>query len=230
MNRNTFKIIAAITMAFDHVGLILLEPYSVSYYIFRGVGRIAFVLFAYMLVEGFFKTSNLKRYFIRLLAYASIIEIFIIGYYFISDNNYILEVNVIWPLVFGLGALILLKSKIIWIRLLSIGLVFLAEFLKIPYGAYGVLIIIVLALYRNPLTQLLFLVGINLVFIDFPLINFLDLAEHAKYNWIQWLSMVSFVFIYLYNGKKGKLNTKWFFYIFYPLHLGVIYGIYYFIS
>ncbi|XMB72139.1 TraX family protein [Mycoplasmatota bacterium WC30] len=230
MNRNTFKIIAAITMTFDHIGLVFLDPNSISFYIFRGIGRIAFVLFAYMIVEGFFKTSNLKRYFLRIFAYASIIEIFIIGYYFVSNNNYILEINVIWPLVFGLGALVLLKNNIIWIRLLSVGVVFLAEFIHIPYGAYGVLIIVILALYKNPLTQLLFLIGINLVFIDFPLLNYLGLAEYAKYGWIQWLSVLAFGFIYIYNGKKGKLNTKWFFYIFYPLHLGIIYLIYYLIN
>jgi len=214
-------------MTFDHIGVIMLEPDSLEYYIFRSIGRIAFVLFAYMIAEGFFKTKNLKSYFLRLFVYASIIEAFIIGYYFISGENYILGFNVIWPLVFGLGALLLLKNKSIWIRLISILVVFAAELLHIPYGGYGVLIIMVFGLYRNPLTQLLFVLGINLLFIDVPLLSYLDLASYAKYIWIQWFSMVAFAFILFYNGKKGKFRMKWFFYIFYPLHLGIIYLINY---
>lgn len=214
-------------MTFDHIGVIMLQPDSLEYYIFRSIGRIAFILFAYMIAEGFFKTKNLKNYFLRLLIYASIIEAFIIGFYFVTGENYILGYNVIWPLVFGLGALLLLKNKSIWIRFTSILVVFIAEFLHIPYGAYGVLIIMVFGLYRNPLTQLLLVAGINMLFIDYPLLAYLDLADYAKYVWIQWFSMAAFIFIFFYNGTKGKLRMKWFFYIFYPVHLGIIYFINY---
>ncbi|MCK4551684.1 MAG: hypothetical protein KAU02_02115 [Tenericutes bacterium] len=240
MNRNHIKFIAAFAMALDHIAVILFSPENfdfgvpLGYTILRIIGRIAFVLFAYMLVEGFFKTSNLKNYFFRLLIFAGVVEIFIIIIGIVSkDYSYIMKINVIWPLVFGLGSLMLLRSEKIYFRLLVIPIVFLAEFINISYGAYGVLLIMIFALYRNPITQVLFLLGMNLLFIDFPLYQLVDLSGFARYQGfmaIQWFSMLGFIFIFLYNGKKGKVNTKWFFYIFYPVHLGIIYGIYYLIS
>lgn len=239
MNRNAIKIIAAITMTLDHIGVAIFAPtmfetsYPLDYTILRVIGRIAFVLFAYMIAEGFLKTSNLKRYFLRLFVYAAGIELFIIGYSIVvGDYSNVMKMNVIWPLVFGLGALWLMKSQNIFIRLLSIPIVFLAEFINTPYGAYGVLIIMVFALYRNKLTQFLFVVGINLLFIQWPLYDLSNLEGLARYNdfmVIQWFSLLAFVFIFFYNGEKGKLNTKWFFYIFYPLHLGLIYLVSYLI-
>lgn len=226
MNRNTIKFIAAFTMVLDHVAVILLQPYTVTWFILRSIGRIAFVLFAYMIAEGFFKTRNLKMYFLRLFAFAAVIELFIIGYYFVTDINYILTTNVIWPLVFGLGGLMLLKHHSIWVRLLVVPLVFLAEFSGIPYGAYGTLMILIFGLYPNKLTQFIFVVGLNLVFIEVPFLQAAGLGQYARYQgsmWFQWFSLVAFIFVFLYNHQKGKWNTKWFFYIFYPLHLGLIY-------
>ena len=124
--------------------------------------------------------------------------------------------------------LILFSSKNIFIRLLSIGIIFLAEFIDIPYGAYGVLFIAVFGLYRNPITQFLFGIGLNLIFINKPLLDILNLTEYARYtSSIQWFSLLAFIFIFLYNGKKGKHESKWFFYIYYPSHLGVLIAISY---
>lgn len=235
MNRNHIKFIAAFTMTLDHIGVIMfsLENSPIIYTVLRVLGRIAFVLFAYMLVEGFFKTKNLKNYFLRLLVFAAGVEFFILMYGVVSkDYSGVMNINVLWPLVFGLGSLMLLKSEKIYIRLLIVPIILLAEFIDISYGAYGILLILVFAFYKNPITQVLFLLGLNLLFIDFPLYQLLNLSGFARYqgSWIQWFSMLGFIFIFLYNGQKGKLNTKWFFYIFYPLHLGIIYGIYYLIS
>lgn len=226
MNRNTIKFIAAFTMFLDHFAAWLLEPSSTIYLVFRILGRTAFVLFAYMLVEGFFKTSNLKKYFFRLLIFAATIEFVLLIFYAFTKENYLISFNVIWPLVFGLLGLILLKQDNIYMRLLVIPIVFIAEYINISYGAYGVLMILFFALYRNKVTQFILLIALNLLFIDVPLLSYIGLENYARYNgvmWIQWFSLVSFVFIFLYNSKKGKLNTKWFFYIFYPTHVGLIF-------
>ncbi|HPJ24045.1 MAG TPA: TraX family protein [Bacillota bacterium] len=229
MNRNLFKIIAAISMTADHVGMVLLPEDTIAYTILRSIGRIAYVMFAYMIAEGYFKTKNLKMYFLRLFAFASIIELFFFGYWLATGSNYTLlgtPENVIWPLVFGLGALILIGNKRIWVRLLSIGVVLLARYLNFPYADYGVLIIMVFGIYPNIFTQFLFLVGLNLIYIDMPFMNYADLTYFTRYReegWIQWFSLLAFIFIYFYNGKKGRISMKWFFYIFYPVHLGLIY-------
>ncbi len=240
MNRNIIKFIAAFTMTIDHIGVYFLEIESVEWYVFRSIGRIAFVLFAYMIAEGALKTSNIKKYFIRLLVFAGLIELFFIVLFFLTDLNYTIfggqPQNVIWPLVFGLTGLCLLRSDKIWIRLMCILPVVIAMSISIngvtyglntPYGAYGVLMIMFFGIYRNPFAQFLFVVGLNMIFIDVPVMNLLGLGERARYQgtWFQWFSLLAFIFIFLYNGKKGRLNTKWFFYIYYPLHIAVIFGL-----
>ncbi len=230
MNRSLVKYIALFTMTLDHIGVILLQSETMPYLILRSLGRIAFVLFAFMIAEGFHKSRDVNKYFLRLFIYASGIEFFILIYYLISNENYLFTVNVIWPLVFGLGALILLKNKNIWIRLLAIPIVFLAELLKIPYGAYGVMFIVVFGLYRNVFSQFLMAIGLNLIFITDPMLSWLGLSEYAKYPDLQWFSMLAFIFIFLYNGKKGPKEYKWLFYIYYPAHIVVLYAISYIIG
>ncbi len=226
MNHKTLKIIGIITMTLDHIGEILLPEASVPYLILRSIGRIAFVVFAYLISEGFAKTSNVRNYFLRLFLFAAGIELFVAGYYFVTGENYLMRVNVIWPLVFGLAALILLFDKRIYVRLLAIPIVFLAEYLNIQYGAYGVMLIVVFALNRNIVSQFLLTVGLNLIFINQPLLQLLDLSAYARYDsTIQWFSLLGFIFIFLYNGKMGKHESKWFFYIYYPAHLLVLFAI-----
>ncbi len=47
---------------------------------------------------------------------------------------------------------------------------------------------------------------------------------------IQWFGLLALPLLLLYNGKRGKYKMKYFFYIFYPTHLVILYGILYLIS
>ena len=46
-----------------------------------------------------------------------------------------------------------------------------------------------------------------------------------RYSGIQYFSLLSLLILVFYNNKKGKLNLKYLFYIFYPLHFVLLYGI-----
>ena len=65
------KWIAVLTMITDHVG----RMFFPDVHIFNIIGRIAFPLFAFLLIEGFVHTGNLKKYMLRMLIFACISEI-----------------------------------------------------------------------------------------------------------------------------------------------------------
>ena len=62
----TLKIIAMVTMVFDHIAVIFLTDYGNMYEAFRIVGRISFPIFCFVLVEGYFHTKNRMSYATRL--------------------------------------------------------------------------------------------------------------------------------------------------------------------
>lgn len=224
MSSRILKIIAIITMTIDHIGLYLMEYGTTYYYVFRAVGRIAYPLFAFFIAEGFFHSHNLKKYFLRLLAYALVVEIAIIVYSLITKDNQILIANVLWPLVMGLLCLILLSRKEWYLKIMVLPLLVLAEITQIPYGAYGIGTIIIFGIYRDFRLQALFIVIMSILFIDYPLLELIGAGSLAKYPWIQWFSVLALIPIYFYNGKLGR-SSKWFFYIYYPVHLGLILAI-----
>lgn len=221
MNARMLKLIAIITMTVDHIGLYLIEDPSLANDILRSIGRIAFPLFAYFIAVGFYKTSNIKRYFFRLLAYAVIVELCIVGYFLATGVNFIFEANVFWVLVIGLLSLILLSTGKWYYTILVVAMMFGSELLKMPYGAYGIGLIIVFGFYRNFYVQVLYFLGLNLIFTDYPFMWAIGAIEFAKYPWFQWFSMLAMIPIYFYNGQRGR-GSKWFFYLFYPVHLGAI--------
>jgi len=222
VNRFVFKIIAAATMVIDHFGLILLDDSTLIYSIFRIIGRVSFVMFAYMIAEGFFKTKDVKKYLLRLGLAAIILEVFIIIYYFISDVNMILSFNILWTLFAGLLSLYLFYHKNNYLKILVLPIVIISE-LFFSYGSYGVLMIIFFGMYQSKVKTLISVVFLNLIYITYPLAYFIQGYQFARFPVEQWFSLGAIVFIFLYNGLPGKYKLKWFFYLFYPGHLLLLY-------
>ena len=170
------KWIAIITMLIDHIGAALLElgllpkianavlggnsfDYVMADYHFwyrfddvlRAIGRLAFPLFCFLLVEGFLHTKNVKKYALRLGAFALISEI----PFDLTFNGTFLEAsyqNVFFTLFLGILVLIGLRyfeetlpSHIAWLRfVVALTGILLAAFLRTDYDAFGVLLIFIL--------------------------------------------------------------------------------------
>lgn len=233
LSSSTLKLIAIISMLIDHIGAAVLEnimyfnyySLSVGAYnklvyidnIMRSVGRIAFPIFCFLLVEGFFKTRNVKKYMRNLLIFSIVSEVpFDLAFSrtLVSWNHQ----NVFFTLLIGIAALAILnwvltmyknqKINLIIYSILSVGAVIasmaLAYYMKTDYNAIGVAIIIILYAFRkNRYVQ--------------------SIVGAASFAW-EMPAPFAFIPIILYNGKRG-LNLKYFFYAFYPLHLLILYVI-----
>ena len=237
INNNTLKIIAMILMLLDHLwGTIIPGNQWMTL-----IGRMAFPIFAFLIVEGFFHTSDLKKYMKRLFIFGLISEI---PFNLIYTGSIIFPFhqNVMFTLLLGL--LIIneidkiknnkeIKKKII--PILKIFLFLLISIIGfVDYGVTGVLTIVVFYLFRGFklawIGQLISLILLYIVFFEGQSVIF-NIFNYEYFLPLQSIGVLSLIFIWLYNGEKGKNNKliKYLFYSFYPVHMLVIYLIYYFI-
>lgn len=230
---STLKIIAIITMFIDHIGAALLEQgftFGMSQeqfkneigidlqqldIILRMIGRVAFPIFCFLLVEGFLHTHNVKKYALRLLAFCAISEIpFDLAFFGRFNIRY---QNVFFTLFLGLIVLIIskkLEDRVKGILGIAGQILIMvigaccAEMLHTDYGAFGVYFIFILYFLRN---QKILRTIIGCISI---------LGEGV---W-EITAPLAFIPIHFYNGKRG-INLKYIFYLFYPIHLIVLYMI-----
>lgn len=206
INTFTLKMIAIVAMLIDHVGAVLFPQYR----FLRCIGRIAFPIFAYTLVEGFIHTHDLNKYLMRLGALAIISEV----PFDLALRGKVLEFghqNVFFTLFLGLVMLyIMTKAPDELSGLLCVFVIlFISRYLRIDYGYRGLLMIFWYYYYRsNKSMKLLGIAFIN-VFIM---------------GGAQIFAVLALIPILLHNGERGP-KCKGFFYGFYPVHLLAIYFI-----
>ena len=200
------KCIAIVSMALDHTGAVLYP----SQIWLRCLGRIAFPIFCFLIVEGFFHTHDVRRYMGRLGVFALISEI----PYDLALRGVPLEYahqNVFFTLLIGIGMMILLERNREWpvkavILLLAM---WLAVLIRSDYNFRGILLIFVFYIFHESRWLAVTAGG---------LWNFLYQGVIQKYGVLSVLPLA------LYNGERGR-KMKYFFYIFYPAHLLLLYGI-----
>ncbi len=229
---SALKWIAIVTMFIDHIGACLLEVfvmnahgtsplagrltgeqimawYDIDIYL-RLIGRIAFPIFCFLLVEGAAHTRNMGKYLLRLSLFALLAEVpFDLAFHnmpFFAGSQ-----NVYLTLVLGLLAVWILKGWRQEIWRLPAGLLlpaFAAQLLQTDYGAVGVLVIALMYLLRE-------LPWLRAVVCVIVLVTF---------NSLEWPTAFSFLLIALYNGERGR-QAKYFFYGFYPVHLVMLWAV-----
>lgn len=206
MNTFTLKMIALVAMVCDHVGLIFFPEWIV----FRIIGRISFPIFAYVLVEGFFYTRDIKKYLLRLGLLSLVSEI----PFDLMASGRVLEFghqNVFFTLTLGILALWLMSRTINPIlQLIYAGAIMVvSNLLHVDYRQFGVLLIIWFYYWRS--TKWVKYLGAAVIMVLLK-------------GWTGVYTIPSLIPMLLYNEKQGP-KWKWFFYIFYPVHLLVIWGI-----
>ncbi len=231
LNGLILKLIAVVTMLIDHVGVILFPGQMV----FRYIGRIAFPIYVFLLVEGFFYTKSLRRYEVRLLIFALLSEI----PFDLAFNGAVLEFsyqNAYFTLLLGLLMLHLIKFASektnpiyggLYLELLILVAFVAAAFLvRSDYSGGGVLLIYCFYKFRSRhLVKIILLAAISLAF----------------YVPQEIFSLLAVIPLLLYNGKRGfgqgsgpyweneikpsSVLVRYLFYLFYPAHLLILHFI-----
>lgn len=212
------KIIAVICMVCDHVSLSIFHNFSYL----NVIGRIAFPIFAFQITEGYIHTKNLKKYFEKLLLFALISQIpFML---FLSPLTSSFSLNIFFTLSLGLLAIYIYDKVPNKFLGLFIGIIIsiIAELIKVDYGCFGVIIIMIFYIFKDKKVLMALLYTFSCFIKYLP--NLILTNFHYIYLLLLVGTMSSIFFILLYNGKQGK-KIKYFLYIFYPLHMLILYFI-----
>lgn len=217
LSGSAIKLIAVVAMLIDHTGFHFTAPgfvlFSVGgmeitlYRLMRDVGRLAFPLFVFLMIEGFFHTRSRLRYGVSLAACALLSELpWDLAHYGVPlafESQ-----NVFFTLLLGYGGMCAcerLRRVPLAAAGVLVGLAVVSLLGQADYGVNGyVFILLLFALRHNELVR--------------PLTAFL-LGNC-------WFVLPAFVLMSLYNGKRGFIQgaaLKYAFYLFYPVHLLLIY-------
>ena len=208
LNGEQLKWIALFTMTIDHIGAIIFPQYL----ILRIIGRIAFPIFAFLLAQGMIYTQSPHKYLTRLGVFALLSEI-PFDYAFQTKIIDMQHQNIFFTLFLGGVAIyvIQLSNKKEHAYFTSMGIALLAELLNCDYGLSGVIIIVSFYVLKEK-----------------KIYQFIALSVFSiLMGYIQIYATFACVPIALYNEKRGK-KRKWLFYVYYPIHLLVIKGIWFF--
>lgn len=224
------KVIAIVAMFINHMGIVFewrnsaqTLPLSI---ISEFVGKFTFPIMAYLLIEGFHYTRNVKKYAIRLGVFW-IISIY--PFYLLHNPNYTFSItdltnNIFFTLLMGLIMLILYNKIEITVGRFFLVTIFMILTIQSDWNLIGIILIWAFYKFHNDK-------GIKVtmlcLFIFFEIISVLGLFTNP--NSINSISEMisSFGFLVVgiillnYNGERGYSPkwVKWGFYAFYPIHL-----------
>ena len=234
MSSFLLKITAVITMLIDHIGDAIGGQNSVY---FNMIGRIAFPIFAYQTVQSYLHTKKLKRHLLKLAIFAIISQLpFSL---FLSTYFSGFTLNVLFTFLLGLITLFLYdkcENKILGFFIIILSST-LSELLHLDYGAFGILLIFVFYYFETEYKSKNIKIGnITLSSKKLLMASIVIIMCFSKYfnNIIETPSLsiyyilfsiftsLSLVFVLSYNKKEGP-KAKYFFYVFYPLHLIILY-------
>lgn len=235
VSQEGLKLIASITMLIDHIGATLVYTmylnawnagdYAVSnsmvpvYQAMRVIGRIAFPIYCFLLVEGYHHTRDVKKYMGRLAVGMLLSEI----PFDLAFSGYIDWESSSVMVTLLLGCMMMLamdRVKGFWKIPVILPFFLAAEWLRTDYSGNGIAIIAMLALTKGmPREKLWRTLGFG-VLLCFGATVQLGPVEVP----IEIFGLLALVPIFAYEGRKRTRNkwVQWGFYLFYPVHLTVL--------
>ena len=215
LDGTVLKLIACLSMFIDHLGAVCFSGMMG----FRIIGRLAFPIYCFLLVEGAVHTRNMKKYILRMGIFALISEVpFDLAFY--HRLVYMGHQNVFFTLGLGLLAIWFLEHPIeqldipdvLYKLLVIIAAGLIAEFFNTDYGFTGIAVICIFYYLRGQ-PQLKYPIAAILL---------------AAMGGVKVYAVLALIPILLYNGQRGRQTKvmQYGFYIFYPTHLLLIAALY----
>lgn len=237
LNSNAIKLAAILAMTIDHIAWAAFPGYPKEALplVMHLVGRLTCPIMCYFIAEGYHYTRNVNKYTARLFAFALISHFAYIfasmdfggwkSFIPFSSGNVLNQTSVMWSLAWGLVMLRIADSSRIKSEIARVLLIIFACIISFPSDWSCVAALSIMAIgtnrgkFKTQMLWMLFYVTIYAVVYFF--------AIDKVYGVLQMGVILSIPVISLYNGERGKNSAvnkfmKWFFYIYYPLHLFII--------
>ena len=236
LDSNMLKLIAIIAMTIDHLAWFLYPGYSTEIIpiLLHLIGRITCPIMCYFIAEGYHYTKDINKYTLRLFIFAFISHFAYIfsSYEFVDWKSFIPfyygdfldQTSVMWSLAWGLVMLRIVHSEKInsYMQVFLVLLICMITFMS-DWSCIAGLCVLAIGTNRNHFkTQMLWMCFY--VFI-YTIVYYFALDK--VYGLIQMGVVFSIPILQMYNGKRGtnpNINhiMKWFFYLYYPIHLFII--------
>ena len=223
LDGSAIKLLAILFMTIDHAACFIcwrhqafITPFLTIgslnitvYALMRAIGRMAFPIFSFLLIEGFIHTSNRFKYGRNLFLFALLSEIpFDLarhGAIFSPGQNVFFTLFLAY---LAICAIHYLKDKTLPLAVSLFSLLIISIFLNADYGCNGFGFILILYLLHNT--------------------KIIQAVVGCCILGSRWVAGLAFIPLSMYNGKRGFIKgkfAKYLFYIYYPLHLLIIYFI-----
>lgn len=231
LNRDTIKYLAMLTMLLNHISHIFLETGTFLASLFEDVGYFTAPVMCWFLVEGYQYTRSKRNYALRLLLFAVLSEFpfcLVLSY---EDGIQFVGLNMMFTLFFCF-LILLAEEKIkkpFWRILVQILLVLATMICDWPIMA-ALYTIMFSYSYQSKRKAAVSFVAATLIFIFFMYQNnsFLYSGTELIIQTIcgsLGVAAAGIIILCFYNGKRakrGRTFSKWFFYLFYPVHLLIL--------
>lgn len=233
-NASALKTIAIITMVIDHISWGFFDFYSWQGYFLHIIGRLTIPIMCFFIAEGFRKTHDLKRYILRMAAFAAIS---IVPFYLFFHEEYAYRQNIIFDYLLALLLLSVLESKR-FNKPVKVILSALLVMISFAIGGWPIMpMVYVLIFYyadsfkKQAIWFCSSTVGLVLFMMLAITLNS-KLNFYPMYsNWVWWDKsyflgfMLALPLLKRYNGEKGSYPFgRYFFFAFYPAHFLVLFA------
>ena len=229
LSGNTLKILAAFFMVLDHIAVFIF-PEAI---VLRCFGRLSFPIFAFMISEGARYTKDKRIYLLGISTLALICQL---AMYFFSNKTLYMSILVTFSLslviifclnefkhaIFSGDKAFVIRAT--WLLFFALALVYLFTlFFRVDYGLIGILTPVCASIFDfRGISVPEKIKKLDNIYIRILSMGVALVICSIYTTPIQYYSLLALPLLFLYSGKRGKFGMKYFFYVFYPLHILIL--------